>query len=301
MISVIIPTYNRPKLIGTALRSVLDQTINDLEIIVVDGSKNNDTREQICKINDSRIKYLKINNVSAANSRNIGIDEAKGDLIAFNDDDDIWCNNKIERQLDIFKKRSNEKIVVYSTFIRSSGKHIRKTPDEAVMKKNGDVYDEILLRNFVGLPTVMLPLSCCQEVRFDEQFQCLEDWDWMIRLAKKYPYEFIEEELVSVGDTPMSVNKSNYSIKASSYKIIYKKYYDDIRLAPHISAKHLLSIGSNLCLSGDLVSGRRYLLRCIKLDSKTTTAYICYLLSFMGRKIYYLAFKSFEEFTCRKP
>lgn len=300
MISVVIPTYNRPNLIGKSLKSVLDQTIRDLEIIVIDGSTNDETKKEIWKFKDNRVKYSKIKNVSAANSRNVGIDEAKSDLITFNDDDDIWCNYKIEKQLDIFKKRSNKK-VVYSTFIKSLGKNIRKTPDETVRKKQGDIYNEILLRNFVGLPTVMLPLSCCREVKFDEQFQCLEDWDWMIRLSKKYPFEFIDESLVSVGNTPKSVNKSNYYIKANSYKIIYNKYYNDINLAPHIRAKHLLSIGSNMCLSGDLVNGRKYLLRSLRLDSKKPIIAICYLLSFMGQKMYHFNFKILEKLTNRQP
>jgi len=284
-----------------SLQSVLAQTITDLEIIVVDGSNNDDTRKQVNKINDSRINYLQISNISAANSRNIGIDKAKGEFIAFNDDDDVWYNNKIERQLDIFKKRSNEKIVVYSTFIRSSGKHTRKTPDETIKKTQGDIYNEILQRNFVGLPTVMLPFSCCKKVKFDEGLQCLEDWDWFIRLAKKFPFELIKETLVTVGNTPKSVNKSAYSIKSKSYRKIYEKYYKDIKPVPGINSKHLLSIGNNMCLSGNLKEGRKYLFDSFKINKKNPIIIISYLLSFMGKDFYRCNFELLERLTNMEP
>ncbi len=300
MISVIIPTYNRPLLIGNSLKSVLEQTVSDLEIIVVDGSNNEDTKKIIFSICDQRIKYLKINNISAAHSRNIGIDSAKGEFVAFNDDDDIWCKNKIAKQLASFRGKTSGKIV-YSTFVKASGKYPRKTPDQTVLRRNGNIYNELLYKNFIGLPTVMLPLYYCQEVKFDENLQCLEDWDWVIRLAKLYSFEFIEESLVTVNDTPKSVNKSNYSVKATAYKIIYDKYCNDIQVAPQRNAKHLLSIGSNLCLSGDLVTGRKYLLESLRADMNTPSVFVSYLLTFLGRTIYILCFKLFEKLTHSQP
>jgi len=282
------------------LESVLGQTVRDLEIIVVDGSTNDDTQRLVYTFDDERIKYIKIKNISAAHSRNIGIENAKGDFIAFNDDDDIWCIFKLEKQLDFFKKNYSAK-VVYSTFSKAIGKILRKTPDRTILKRRGDIYDEILHRNFMGLPTIMLPRFCCQEVLFDEDLQCLEDWDWVIRLAKKLPFEFIAESLVTAGDTPKSVNKSNYDIKAASYKRIYDKYYFDIKLIPNREAKHLLSIGSNLCLSGNLQTGRKYLLQSLRIDSINPKILGCYFLSLMGEKTYRSGFEIFERLTHSQP
>ena len=301
MISVIITTYNRPNLIVASLRSVLAQTYTDIEIIVVDGSDNNETRRKVFSSNEKRIKYLKVENISAANSRNIGIDEAKGDFIAFNDDDDVWCDGKVERQFGLFKKKHNKNFIVYSTFSKVAGGAFRRTPDDTVKVKYGAIFNELLLRNFVGLPTVMLPASICRKVKFDQQLKCLEDWDWMIRLSKSSSFEFIPESLVSVSDTPGSVNKSKYSVKAESYMTIYQKYYNDIILAPQIESKHLLSIGSNLCLSGEIQEGRAYLLKSLKMDPKRTNALIGYLLSFLGRRVFYSSYKIFEKLTHRQP
>ena len=124
MISVIIPTFNRPNLFNGSLNSVLRQTVTDLEIIVVDGSDNDETQRLVTTLNDKRIKYVKIKNRSASHSRNTGIKNATGDFVAFNDDD-IWRHNKLEKQLVFFKKNTSEK-VVYSTFTKTVGKI---TPD----------------------------------------------------------------------------------------------------------------------------------------------------------------------------
>jgi glycosyltransferase involved in cell wall biosynthesis len=300
IISVIIPTVNRPNLIGRSLKSVLNQTVKDLEVIVVDGSENDDTQRQIAIFHDKRINYIKIKNLSAAHSRNIGIRNATGDFVAFNDDDDIWNNHKLEKQIDFFKKDASEK-VVYSTFSKKVGKKVRITPDKDILNKHGNIYNEVLKQNFVGLQTAILPLSCCKEIIFDEQLKCLEDWDWVIRLAKKYPFEFVEESLVSVFDTFGSLNKSNYYIKAETYKIIYSKHYSDIKLVPAIEAKHLLSIGNNLYLSGDIEAGRAYLLRSMRIKPKNPIIIFCYLLSFLGINVYRSGFKIFERFTHSQP
>jgi len=192
-------------------------------------------------------------------------------------------------------------VVVYSTFSKAIGIRTRKTPDRTVLQKRGNIYNEVLQRNFIGLPTVMLPLSCCQKVLFDENLQCLEDWEWIIRLAKEYRFDLVEETLVNVGDTHKSVNKSKYHIKAASYKKIFDKHYWDIRKVPSREAKHLLSIGNNLCLSGDFKNGRKYLLLSMKLDSKNPKKIGCYFLSFCGIHAYCILFKLFEKLTHRQP
>lgn len=300
-VSVIIPTYNRPNIIISSLTSVLFQTYNVLEIIIVDGSDNDETRMRIESFHDKRIKYLKVDNVSVANSRNIGIEEASGDFIAFNDDDDVWLNDKIEKQVRFYKKKFDKNFILYSSCLKGIWGGNRRIPDDTVRIKSGDIYEEVLLRNFIGLPSVMLPASICRDIKFDQQLKCLEDWEWMIRLSKLFSFEFIPEVLVSVNDTPGSVNKSKYSVKARSYMAVYKKHYDDISLAPEIESKHLLSIGSNFCLSGQMDEGRSYLLKSMKLGSKKTYPFIAYLFSFLGWKAFCFSFKIFEKITCRQP
>lgn len=300
MLSVIIPTYNRPELVERAIKSVLDQTYTDLEVILVDGSDNDDTAQKIAALADERIKYLKVQNQSAAHSRNIGIKMAKGEFIGFNDDDDEWHLDKAERQLQRLAEVKSAKIV-YSSFTKKIRGTSRSTPDSSITNKDGNIYNELLLRNFVGLPTIIVHHSCCSGVMFDEGLRCLEDWDWMIRLAKKYAFEFIEEPLVTVNDTPRSVNKSVYSVKADAYQAIYHKYLYELKKIALVEAKHLLSIGNNLCLSGDMKTGRKYLLKSLKVAVNSPLAIASFLLSCLGGKSYRVAFKLYERLTSSEP
>lgn len=300
MLSVIIPTYNRPELVGKAIKSVLDQTVTDLEVIVIDGSDNDDTAKKVSSLSDERIKYFKVENQSAAHSRNIGIKIAKGEFVAFNDDDDEWHPDKAEKQLHRLAVSKSAKIV-YSSFTKKIRGSIRNTPTKTIIEKSGNIYNELLLRNFVGLPTMILHRSCCQRVLFDEGLRCIEDWDWIIRLAKQYAFEFVAEPLVTVNDTPKSVNKSAYSVKAEAYKKIYNKYLYELKKIPYIEAKHLLSIGNNLCLSGNIRDGRKYLLKSLKVDGKRPLTLASLLLSYLGNKFYGSAFKLYERLMCSEP
>ena len=301
MISVVIPTFNRPEKILYSLNSIIHQEYNNIEIIIVDGSSNYLTRDIVKKINDNRISYYKIINFSASHSRNFGISKSKGDYIAFNDDDDEWDLEKLKKQIAVFEKHNNSDIIVYSSFIKKVGNHERMTPCLNVKMKQGNVHNELLLRNFIGLPCVILPQHICKKHLFDEELICLEDWDWLIRLSKEYTFVHIDESLVKVSNSPNSLNKSDYLVKATSYKKIYEKYFCDINMLPGIAAKHLISIGNNTCLSGDIHKGRKYIIQSLKVQSFRPISIACYLTSFLGHNAYRLIFKYLERLTHSQP
>ena len=104
MISVVIPLYNKEKQIKRTLQSVLTQTFQDFEIVIVnDGSTDNSTIE-VEKIKDSRIRLIHQENAGVSAARNKGIEEAKYELIALLDADDEWKNKYLEVQYDLYKK-----------------------------------------------------------------------------------------------------------------------------------------------------------------------------------------------------
>jgi len=97
LVSIVIPTYNHAKFISKALKSVIDQTYENWEAIIIDNESVDETYKLINNFNDPRIKYFKISNDGViAKSRNLGIKEAKGDWIAFLDSDDWWTKDKLE-------------------------------------------------------------------------------------------------------------------------------------------------------------------------------------------------------------
>lgn len=117
-VSVIIPTYNHAHFLTKAIRSVIDQTYTNWELLVVDNHSTDNTSEVVDGFNDPRIRLLKIhNNGVIAASRNMGISEAKGDWIAFLDSDDIWYSGKLETVLGVIKDEDSYDVVSTSELI----------------------------------------------------------------------------------------------------------------------------------------------------------------------------------------
>ena len=107
LVSVVMPTYNHAQFIGEAINSVLAQTYNNFELIIVDNYSNDVTEEIVASFarKDTRINYTKFHNQGViAASRNLGISKAKGELVAFIDSDDLWQPQKLAVQVERFKR-----------------------------------------------------------------------------------------------------------------------------------------------------------------------------------------------------
>ena len=104
-VSVVVPTYNRAHLIGETIQSVIDQTYSNWELIIVDDGSEDDTKNIIDKFADKRIHYFAIDHCGIFGKvRNVGMQRANGDLIAFLDSDDLWKPNKLSFQLSLLKQ-----------------------------------------------------------------------------------------------------------------------------------------------------------------------------------------------------
>src|SRR5579862_1754185 len=100
LVSVVIPTLDRPKLLLRAIHSVLKQTYREIEVIVVIDRKNEEIESAVQSVNDPRVRlFTNPSRVTASGARNVGADQAKGEWIAFLDDDDEWLPSKLERQI----------------------------------------------------------------------------------------------------------------------------------------------------------------------------------------------------------
>ena len=114
--SVIIPTYNRARMVDRAIQSVLSQTYQDFEIIVVDDASTDNTQEVVkeCMFRDKRVRYIKHEkNKGGSAARNTGIKNEHGEYVGFLDSDDEWLPTKLEKQIELFRKRCNSVGAVY--------------------------------------------------------------------------------------------------------------------------------------------------------------------------------------------
>jgi len=133
VISIILPTFNRAKIVSRSIRSVLNQTYKEFELIIIDDGSADCTQELISKIKDSRIRYIKHEkNKGAAAARNTGIKAAQYDLIAFQDSDDEWMPEKLEKQIKVMSSLPDDYGVVYSAFWRL-GKRKKYIPDNDII------------------------------------------------------------------------------------------------------------------------------------------------------------------------
>ena len=156
MISVILPVFNGEKTIGEAINSVLNQGYSDIEIIAVDDCSNDDTYKTLCEIShrDSRIHVLKNEkNMGAAQSRNKGIEQAKGEYIAFIDADDCWDKDKIGKQLLVLQNKNAHlcytasRIIDENNNVLNSHKQVPTTISyKGLLKENVIVCSSVILR-----------------------------------------------------------------------------------------------------------------------------------------------------------
>ena len=201
LVSVIMPTYNQADFISLAIDSVLNQTIQDFELIIIDNFSNDGTEKVISSYNDERIRYLKFhNNGIIASSRNVGIKRSKGEYIAFIDSDDHWNKDKLEKQLPHFK---NKEIVAVSsrTFLFGEKVFFRKSHFKASEKGFDDYsYRDILNSNQVVTSSLIAKRThILQAGLFNEnlEYSCIEDWDLWLRLVRYGMIRILDEKLFS--------------------------------------------------------------------------------------------------------
>jgi glycosyltransferase involved in cell wall biosynthesis len=224
LISVIIPTYNRAGCIERAINSVLAQSYTNLEVIVVDDGSTDDTERVVSLLPDERVRYVKQDaNRGAAAARNAGVKCAEGELIAFQDSDDYWYPDKLEKQMDYWEKHP-EYGMIYGTYIRrlENGYVSFAVPGECERETlEGNIFEYLILDNSIGAPTMLLKKEAFIEVGgFDETMSCLEDWDFAVKFALKYSIGFVEEPVMDALRVDVGVSNHKGEFYLNRCKII---------------------------------------------------------------------------------
>lgn len=210
LISCVIPTHNRASKVINAIESALSQSYQNIEVLVVDDQSKDHTKEvveSVCQ-KDNRVKYLLNPNKGANNARNFGITNARGEYIAMLDDDDIWDQTKLEKQIDVFKRLGKEYGVVYCTMERKSfkGKSIRRHPSNLSRVKNGNILNRLLKRNFITTSSLLVKAEAFKKSgMFNPVYKSFQDWELLTRIAIDYHFFYINEVLVYVYESNDSI------------------------------------------------------------------------------------------------
>jgi glycosyltransferase involved in cell wall biosynthesis len=198
--TVIIPTCNRAELLREAMQSVLDQTHENFEMIVVDDHSTDNTKDIVGSFNDNRIMYaLNDRSKGAAGARNTGIFRAKGRWITFLDSDDTWLPEKLEKQAKKIQKVDATVGFIYAGYALYdfAGK---KEIAIYLPEKEGFIQKELLYNNYItALCSVAVRRDILLQVGgFDENFPALEDWELYVRIAGITKFGVVKEKLVYV-------------------------------------------------------------------------------------------------------
>jgi len=194
LISCVIPTHNRQELLKRAIESVITQTYKNLEIIVVDDASQDNTESVVNEYikRDSRIKYYKNNKpLGVSGARNVGIQAAKGEFIAFLDDDDEWSERKISRQMRALENYAAVLCSSKTTWSKTETQY-DKPFIELVDLKKGTI--------FGAGSSLLVRVPIMKNLLFDEKLDKGEDWDLLIRLSTNNIIVFLKDTLVFCDD-----------------------------------------------------------------------------------------------------
>lgn len=194
MISVIVPVYNRIEELKRAIKSVVNQTQKDWEVLVVDDCSDMDIRMVVDSFHDERIQYYRLENKGNANvCRNLGIKKAKGEYIAMLDSDDEWLPEHLERSKDTLEELKVDGI--FSSYKIYDGENYSASVIRS-LRKGESMADYIMDGNSAATPTHFYKSKCAREVLWDEELQRHQDYDFAIRIAEKF--SFVPAQLFTV-------------------------------------------------------------------------------------------------------
>lgn len=225
-VSVIIPTYNRGNSIIKSINSVISQTYHNLEILVIDDCSIDNIETLISKLNDSRIKYIKLKkNKGASFARNIGIQISTGKYITFQDSDDIYHSNKIEKQYkNLVKKKSDLDFCNVCLHFNDSFEVIFPRDYQQKNIRRKKILDELCNGNFISTQSIFVKKNIIKDNLFDINFPRLQDYDLVLRIIPNCRVSYSKEVLVDLYRNKDSLGNDQTKLNQSFYLLSLKKY-----------------------------------------------------------------------------
>lgn len=238
LFSVIIPVHNRTVELRRAVNSVINQSIKDIEILIVDDASEEDIGQVVESFNDNRIRFFKLESKGNANvARNKGIQESQGAYIAMLDSDDAWKENHLSSRLAILTEDASVDGVFGSFLINNNEPRIARA---LIGQEN--MVDYLLNSNPSGTPTLVMKSDCAKDILFDPKIERHQDYDFLIRFSDKYNLVHSDLCTVIVYWNKIENIKTNFNhcmgfidkfkdrIKPKTYHAYHKDMYSKAKL-----------------------------------------------------------------------
>lgn len=277
LVSVVIPAYNAEPFIARTLKSVLAQTYDPVEVLVVDDGSSDHTATIVKQFaqTDSRVRLFTQPNLGVAAARNLGVQQAKGDFIAPIDADDLWDAETIAKQMDCFLKSPSTVGLVYAWSLDVDEQDL-PTGGFHAARVAGQVYPTLLCHNFLGNASCTLMRRSClmavggyNEQMRAQQAQGCEDWDLYLRIAEQYEFRLVPEFLVGYRKLRHSMSH-NYDRMARSHALMLQTAQKRHPSRPALyrlsrSSLYLYFAHQSNC-DGDYACMRHWLMEAIRAD-----------------------------------
>jgi glycosyltransferase involved in cell wall biosynthesis len=267
LVSAIIPVYNRMDFLPRALSSVLNQTYDNLQVIIVDDASEGDVGKVLDSFNDGRILYVRHEkNSGVAAAWNTGLRSSHGEYVAFLGDDDEWFKNKIERQLcDLGLRRVDHQVSYCRVDIfRDTDSKILRLP---TFNKEGNILQYAIESCCVGLNAMVMKREDAIGIGgFDERFRKHEDWEFLIRLSKYHNFAYVDELLARVHVHRMGRLTDEYRNVPHYRKLLYECHKELYEANRKVHSRFLSELAYYLAISGRKREAQWFSLRSIALD-----------------------------------
>ena len=292
-VSVILPTYNRASLLVEAIASVRSQTWEDWELLVIDDGSTDGTRE-VVRIGDPRIRWFRQDRGGPSRARNRGLREARGKFFAFLDSDDLWMPEKLQLQLEVFRKEPRVGAVCCD-MLESDGKEDRPASFFQRIGFTGELTAEkMFFHNSVAIQTLVARRSAIERAgRFDTDLWGTEDYEFAYRLLREAPVRTMFRSLVRRRLQPERVSRDRLEMARGTILTLERAlgWFPEMRrrLQPQMGrrfARLHLDLAYGHLLKEDFPRGRAALLESLRWSPTTGRTWLFLLASLLGRSMF---------------
>jgi len=299
-VSVILPTHNRLPLLRRSLASVQGQTLRDIEIIVIDNSCDDGTSDYLKGLDDRRVHVVRLDQkVGASAARNTGLNLARAQLIAFQDDDDIWLPTKLEQQVDALESTPAGVGLCLCGLLRLK-------PSSVEPRYSSYYFDQIdfawgvSLRDYsvIATPGWLVRRSALATAGlFDVELPCRNDWELALRLRQCCEFTYIAEPLYLQDQTRESSMMYNGAALSAALQHITRKHGSLWAGNPQVRGSHARTIAKIELRAGNLPQARSWLNQAWRAEPTRLQTVGLLLVSWLPRSLYLAALAVYARRT----
>lgn len=283
-VSIVIPTYNRAHLIERALRSVLAQTFQDFEVLVMDDASTDDTAGVMARIGDPRVRHIRSDrNLGPPAQRNRGLQNARAEFVAFQDSDDEWFLDKLEKQVARLRALPADVALTYCALIRHEESGLVRHISNALTPGNERVEilrcnTETFTQTWLGRRAALLECG-----GFDDRLHLWDDWDFLLRICQKYHVDVDGRTLCIVYETPGSMVKQNHH-RLNGMELLMEKHHALMEPHPETMSRNLYVLGRFHVVAGNGARGRQLLFQSLRRQPFKPRSWVLLALALPGAR-----------------